>query len=49
MNLGFFLDEIDKLSTGAENGIEVTFFYQSHSQECVFNLMECYIIYKMLL
>lgn len=44
MNL-VFLDEMDKLNTGAENGIEVTFSYQSHSQGYVFNLMECYLIY----
>lgn len=44
MNL-LFLDESGKLNTGSENGIEVTFLYQSHSQGCVFNLMECYLIY----
>lgn len=45
MNL-VFLDESDKLNTGAENGMEVTFLYQSHSQGCVFTLMEYYLIYR---
>lgn len=44
MNL-VFLDEPRKLNTVAENGIEVTFLFQSHSQGCVFNLMEYYLIY----
>ena len=40
-----FLDKSYKLNTVTENGIVVTFLFQSHNQGHVFKLVEYYLIY----
>ena len=40
-----FLDKSDKLNTVTENGMEVTFLFQSHNQGHVFKLVEYYLAY----